>query len=57
MLSWKLVVIKIQGWLTGFSFVLLSVIADIWICFQIGLLLFREMHGVRKAVQQNCNVV
>lgn len=50
MLSWKLVVIKIRGWLTGISFVLLNVIADIWICFQIGLLLFREMHGVRKAV-------
>lgn len=49
MLSWKLVMIKIQSWLTGISFVLLSVIADIWICFQIGLLLFREMHGVRKA--------
>lgn len=50
MLSWKLVVIKIQGWLTGISFMLLSVSADIWICFQVDLLLFRETHGVRKAV-------
>lgn len=42
-LSWKLVVIKIQGWLTGISFVLLYVITDFWICFQIGLFLIREM--------------
>lgn len=46
--SWKLV-IQIQGWLIGISFVLLYVIADFWICFQLGLPLIREMHQREKS--------
>lgn len=47
-LSWKLV-IQIQGWLIGISFVLLCVVADFWMCFQLGLPLIREMHWREKS--------